>query len=204
MQKHDVRRLRLAVRAGHLPGLDGVEAVDPVLVGGGAAEPLELRVRQRAIVARIGVAALGIRLPDLDHGVVDRLAVAVEDHAFDADLVAGDVRRDQVVADRFLPGVRAVRVPLAAPLAASGHRRRTARRFARALCPCRLPAVDLCRPCQCSSLSSGVASRPRSTMSKRNANAQSGTVFSRSNLDTMRSRAFGSVTELKIGSNGKR
>ena len=39
-------------------------------------------------------------------------------------------------------------------------------------------------------------------MSKRKQSAQSGMVFSRSKLATMRWRAFSSVTELKIGSNG--
>src|SRR3569833_537532 len=39
-------------------------------------------------------------------------------------------------------------------------------------------------------------------MSKRKHSAHSGWVFSRSNDDTMRMRAFSSGTELKIGSNG--
>src|SRR5690606_26858237 len=51
-----------------------------------------------------------------------------------------------------------------------------------------------------SGFSNGVASLPRTTMSKRNANAHSGTVRLRSNDEINRCRAFSSGIELKIGS----
>src|ERR1035437_6267411 len=60
---HDMRGLRFAVRARHRTGLDGVEDVEPGLVGGGAAEAGELRVRTRLLAARMGVAALYIGPP---------------------------------------------------------------------------------------------------------------------------------------------
>src|SRR5581483_11420341 len=85
-------------------------------VGGRATEALELGVRWAAWIARRGVSALRIRLPDFDHGVIDRHAVAVGDLAFDTDFVPGNVRRNQIVADRFLPAVSAIGVPLAAAL----------------------------------------------------------------------------------------
>src|SRR5450631_4413506 len=84
---HDMRRLRLAVGAGDRARLDGVEAVDAVLVGGGTAEAGELGVRPRLLAAGMGVAPLAIGLPYFDHGVVDRLAVAVGDTTLDADLL---------------------------------------------------------------------------------------------------------------------
>src|ERR1700687_2677212 len=57
---HDMRRLRLAARPRHRTRLDGVEAEDPGLVGGRAAEAGELRVRTRLLAARMGVAALAV------------------------------------------------------------------------------------------------------------------------------------------------
>src|ERR1019366_4975320 len=82
---HDMRRLRLAVGAGYYARLDCVEAVDPRLVGGGAAEAGKFSVRPRPLAARMGVAALRVGLPDFDHGVVDRLAVAVQPRALAVD-----------------------------------------------------------------------------------------------------------------------
>jgi hypothetical protein len=62
----------------------------------------------------MGVAALGIGLPDFDHGVIDRLAVTVEHAAFDMNFLPRGVGRDQIVADGFLPCVTAVRIPFVA------------------------------------------------------------------------------------------
>jgi hypothetical protein len=61
----------------------------------------------------MGVAALAVCLPDLDHGVVDRLAVAVEHAALDVDFRTGRVRRDQIGTDRFFPVIAVVRLPVA-------------------------------------------------------------------------------------------
>jgi hypothetical protein len=62
----------------------------------------------------MGVTALGVCLPDFDHGVVDRQAVAVEHAALDVDFLTGGVRRNQVGADRFLPVVDRAWFPVAA------------------------------------------------------------------------------------------
>src|SRR5262249_4981863 len=72
---------------------EGLERIGAALVGSGAAEALEGRIRVRTLIGRMRVAAGGIRLPDLDHGVVDGIAVAVEHAALDADAFAGRVRR---------------------------------------------------------------------------------------------------------------
>src|SRR5665811_1095321 len=109
-----MRRLRLALGARHRPWLDGFEAEDTVFVGGRAAEAGELGVRPRLLAARMGVAALGVGLPDFDHGVVDRQAVTVEHAALDVDFLTGGVRRNQVGADRFLPVVDRAWFPVAA------------------------------------------------------------------------------------------
>src|SRR6185437_8871930 len=113
---HDMRGLRLAVRSRHRTRLDGVEAVDAFLVGRRAAEAGEFRVWARFLAARMGVAALRVGLPDFDHGVVNRLTVAVENAAFDTDFLPRRVGRNQIVADSFLPAVVAVGIPVAAPL----------------------------------------------------------------------------------------
>src|ERR1019366_6595909 len=67
-----------------------------------------------SVAARMGVAALGVGLPDFDHGVVDRQAVAVEHAALDVDFLTRGVRRYQVGADRFLPIVDRAWFPVAA------------------------------------------------------------------------------------------
>src|SRR5665213_1922025 len=113
---HDMWRLRLAVRARYRTGLDGVETIDAVLVGGGTAETGELGVRARLLAAGMDVAALRVRLPDFDHGVVDRHAVAVEHAALYMDLRPRGVGRNQIVADGFLPAIGAVWIPLGAAL----------------------------------------------------------------------------------------
>src|SRR6202011_161870 len=91
----DMRRLR-SFRSDDGARLDRFETVRPALVGSGAAEALEGGIRVRPLIGRMRVAAGGIRLPDLDHGIVDRLAVAVEHATLDADAFAGRVRRHQI------------------------------------------------------------------------------------------------------------
>src|SRR6185312_14154411 len=58
------------------------------------------------------ITALTVRLPNLHHAVVDRHAVAVIDAAFDRNLLAVRVGRDEVVADRLFPGIGGVRIRL--------------------------------------------------------------------------------------------
>ena len=60
-------------------GLDGAEAIDAVGVGGGAAPAEEVGIVE---------AALGVGLPDLEHHVVERLAVELRDAAGDLDRLA--------------------------------------------------------------------------------------------------------------------
>ena len=63
-REQDVRRLRLAVGIRHDARLDGIEGVAAFRVGAAAAKTLERRIRQRALVLRIGEAALRVGLPD--------------------------------------------------------------------------------------------------------------------------------------------
>src|SRR3546814_18061205 len=49
-----------------------------------------------ARVGRVRVAPLRVGLPDLDHGVAGRLAVAVQHAAHEADALAVDIGRTQV------------------------------------------------------------------------------------------------------------
>src|SRR6185436_13292986 len=60
-------------------GLEGLEAVDPLRIGRGAPPSRELRVV---------VAAIAVGLPDLDHHVVERRAVALRDFPDDLYFVA--------------------------------------------------------------------------------------------------------------------
>ena len=67
--------------------LDRHELEAAAVDGAGAAEAEEpvLERELRAVVGRVRVAAGGVRLPDLDHAVGDRLAGAVEERAADPD-----------------------------------------------------------------------------------------------------------------------
>ncbi len=91
----DVRRLRATVRGGHSPWLDRDELERAVVGRLRAAEPAEalLELDLRTIVDGMRVAAGGVRLPDLDHAVRHRIAVAVQEQAPDPDrarVVLGD------------------------------------------------------------------------------------------------------------------
>jgi hypothetical protein len=61
----------------------------------------------------MGIPSLRVRLPDFNHGVVDRHAVTVEHGALDADLRAGGVRGHQIGASGFLPVVDVAWFPIA-------------------------------------------------------------------------------------------
>ena len=95
---------RLVERGGYPDTLDGWLAM-PGIGPYTAAAIAAIAFGRRAAVGRIGVAALGIRLPDLDHRVVDRHAVAVEDTAFDADFLPARVRRHRHGAEDRTAGV---------------------------------------------------------------------------------------------------
>src|SRR5204863_5611613 len=110
-----------------------------------------------------------IGLPDLDQGVDDGGAIAVEDDAREPD---GIVRR---------------------------RRNELLHSFVRQADVEERPD-RLRRGGQRHHCSIGVDSRPRSTMSNSYASAHSGTVRERSKPHIIRSRAFASCTELKIGS----
>ena len=70
-------------------GLDGLEGVDSVFVGHGLAEAQEVRVlRRRVRIGGVDIAALGVRLPDLDHGAPDGPAILVRDPPRHVDDVA--------------------------------------------------------------------------------------------------------------------
>ena len=96
----------LSELTGPVYGHDGVRPGDDDLTRQHAGEPLGERI---IVHGRVRIAAGGIGLPDLDHGVAERFAVAVEHAAFDADGFPGRVRRHQIVADGGRPIVIAGR-----------------------------------------------------------------------------------------------
>src|SRR5260370_34268070 len=104
-----MRCLRLAVGIGHGAGLDGVERIVAVGVGAATPKPPECRIGQRTLFLRIGKTALRVGLPDLQHGIRDRLAVAVEHPPLDPDAFARDVRGDEAIGKGVVPLVFAVR-----------------------------------------------------------------------------------------------
>src|SRR5206468_3756720 len=82
----EVWRLSHALGEGDRSGLDRLEPEAALVVGAGAAEAGESGIeRQVPPVAGMTVAAVRVRLPDLDQRVRDRRAVAVEDAALDPD-----------------------------------------------------------------------------------------------------------------------
>src|SRR5215207_8243967 len=99
----DMRRLRRAVRARHPPRLHGAKGVASLGIALDAAEALEARVRKGGVGARI--APLPVRLPDLQHGVGDELAVAVDHAARDRDALADGVLGDEIVGGEIRDGV---------------------------------------------------------------------------------------------------
>src|SRR6516164_351025 len=99
----DMGGLRLAVRPRYRSGLDGIETEKAIIVGRRTAEAQESGVRPRAIVSRMGITALRVRLPNFDHGVVDRHTIAIENATLNTDLGAGSIRGYEIGARRFLP-----------------------------------------------------------------------------------------------------
>jgi hypothetical protein len=139
----DVRRLLTVDRA----GLDGVEDEAALRIGAGAeaAEAAEFSVGS-ARIGGMGVAALRIGLPDLDHRVADQSTCAVKDAADDADPLSGHVAGE--IAGGDAGKIVAVLRP--------GEREREERADGLRR---RLPGAHL-------PLSIGVSLGPRSTMSK--------------------------------------
>src|SRR5258708_39584553 len=124
-----MRRLRLAVGIRHRTGLDGVERKLALGPGAAAAKTLERRIRQRAVVLRIGEAALGVGLPDLQHAVGHESAVAVIDKTFDADPIARSVGGDEIAGEGVIPLVLAVRRQPVGDVGADGLRWRDLRPY---------------------------------------------------------------------------
>src|SRR5438045_9712418 len=89
-----MRRLHLVSLEGGGAGLDRLEPVDAGVVRARAPEPAELRIERQIVapIARVVVAAVRVRLPDLDHGVRHDIAGAVEDPALRPDALTGPVR----------------------------------------------------------------------------------------------------------------
>src|SRR6185437_4657786 len=85
----DMRRLQRVAAAWHRARLHRGEAIDAVLIGKGAAEAAEMRI-ERLVLRVLGmrVFAGGIGVPDFNNGVGQRRTVAVGDSALDHDLVA--------------------------------------------------------------------------------------------------------------------
>src|SRR5262249_36158063 len=97
----DVRRLQRVAAAGHTPGPYGGETEAAVGIARATPEAAEGWVEWlRLIVLGMGVATVGIRLPDLDEGVGHRRAVAVEDAADDLQPLAPGVGSDKLFSAR--------------------------------------------------------------------------------------------------------
>src|SRR5439155_11455252 len=104
-QRHDqMRRLQLAVGSGHAARLDGGETKLALVVGENAAKTPECGGLTLCALGMC-VPAFRIGLPDLDHAVGDRLAVAFDNaavygHALPSDVLGSDrVHRKRHEAD---------------------------------------------------------------------------------------------------------
>lgn len=95
--ERDMRRLTAAVAPGNRPRLDGVEGPQAgVEVGDHPAPAAEaLGGLVAPLVLRMGMDAVGIRLPDFQQHVLDRRAGAVDDDALDPDALARRVQARQ-------------------------------------------------------------------------------------------------------------
>src|ERR1041385_7765017 len=75
----EMRCLQSASRAGHASGPDGFEFTASIFSGAGASEAEKAGVDSLGLpVIRVIVFALRICLPNLNHGVIERLAVAIQ------------------------------------------------------------------------------------------------------------------------------
>src|SRR5213079_1585840 len=84
-------------RPGNTSWLDGREAVASFRIGQTATEAAESRFDRFVLrVFRMRVFALRIGLPDLDDGIVDGFAVAVDDAAGERDSFAGHARGSEL------------------------------------------------------------------------------------------------------------
>src|SRR6185503_19920633 len=97
---HQVRRLQAAVGCGNAAGLDGGEAKAALRVGGDAAETAPALLQRLLLrVLRVRVLAFGVGLPDLDQAVVYAHAVAVDETPGDRDAFALDAFAGDVARD---------------------------------------------------------------------------------------------------------
>src|SRR5262245_16260312 len=101
----NMRSLGLAIGSRDRSWLDGIETERAILIGCRTAKAHEPGVRPRTIVGRMGVTALRVCLPYLDHGVVDRQAIAIKHATFDTDLRTRAIRGHEIGARCFLPVV---------------------------------------------------------------------------------------------------
>src|SRR3984893_13979401 len=77
-----MRRLKGIVSARHSPRLDGLKVTDSALTRSRAPVSKKLRVDWLLLgVVRVVVFPVGIRLPQFEHGIGNRVAFAVEDPA---------------------------------------------------------------------------------------------------------------------------
>src|SRR6187200_2099161 len=94
----------VVVAPGVLPRADGHETVIPLSVGERAAGAGKVRIERRIVlVGTVRVAARSVRLPDLDQGMRNRLAVLIEHAAGDDDALAD--RRALVLARQVMVAV---------------------------------------------------------------------------------------------------
>src|SRR5919204_3926342 len=124
----------------------------------------------------MGEAAVGIGLPGLHHRIRNRITVAVVHAPADPEAALCSLRRNERA---VLPGQADREV------GPDGLRRRHP------------------EPAHACGSSNATASGPRSTMSHLKPSCQWSSVVPQSCRETMRSRTFGSCTELKIGSSEK-
>ena len=143
----DVRRLQRVAAARHRAGLDRHHPEAALAVGRDPPEAAEIRVERLVVLAVLGmvVAAGGVGLPQLDHRVRHRRAVAVEHPPLDRDALARRVAPGQIAPFR----------PVEPEMKERPDRLRRGRDqlLGHRLAP--------------QAGSAGVAARPRNTMSKR-------------------------------------
>src|SRR5207248_4914585 len=94
----EMRRLDVLACSGHAAGLDGAEAERAFIIGERPAVAAERRLeRLRLLVLRAGVAAVAVRLPDLDPRIVHRSAIAIDDAAADGDALPRHTARRELL-----------------------------------------------------------------------------------------------------------
>src|SRR3954466_13954278 len=98
----EMRRLRPGIGTGHPAGLNRLDPESAGFIRADAGEAVEISF---SAVGRMGIAALGVRLPDLDKAVDHGSARAIDDLAGHDDALAGDGVADDATVRNANPAI---------------------------------------------------------------------------------------------------